>query len=534
VLIGLIHLHKRLKLKRNFEVVTVVAFLVTCAFITNALADKSEVNIPITAEQAFDSGNVIAAASGSPADIRTAFASAHLGDTIEIPAGTFTFDEMVDVTAGVYIKGAGRDETILQRSIDLGLPFFRVNGSNGEPLWMSGMTMIGDQEEGSASMDGGISLDNGCKDLRITQIEFRSFGQYGISVNDRNSVTGRSRGVVDNCRFIEIYRPAIANFGYGVVVNGDGALSWEAPLALGDQNAVFVEDCYFTANRHSVASTYGSRYVFRHNLVVDNGGEGAWVQAVDAHGPGYGSDRGSRSYEVYDNTINNINTTCWVAMYIRGGDGVIFNNQIFGGISTAPIMLTNDSGAGPWPALDQIRELHLWDNFYENEPTIATNWSTYAADGDGRIVQEGRDYFNYERPGYTPYAYPHPLRGSGSTPTNTAPVLASIGARSVDEAQTLSFTVSATDAEDDTLTYSYTATPSITGTTFNTATGAFSWTPQDGDAGTYSIEFSVTDGEFTDTETVIITVSQSNTDTPPTTSGSGGGGSGCFIHTSTR
>jgi len=41
-------------LKRNFAVVTVVAFLVTCAFITNALADNSEVNIPITAEQAFD------------------------------------------------------------------------------------------------------------------------------------------------------------------------------------------------------------------------------------------------------------------------------------------------------------------------------------------------------------------------------------------------------------------------------------------------------------------------------------------------
>jgi hypothetical protein len=92
-------------------------------------------------------------------------------------------------------------------------------------------------------------------------------------------------------------------------------------------------------------------------------------------------------------------------MYIRGGDGVIFNNNISGGISTAPIMLTNESGS-EYPALDQIRELYVWENYYEDSLTVPTNWSP----GDPRVVQEGRDYFNYERPDYTPYPYPHPLR----------------------------------------------------------------------------------------------------------------------------
>jgi hypothetical protein len=174
---------------------------------------------------------------------------------------------------------------------------------------------------------------------------------------------------------------------------------------LGDQNAVFVEDCYFIGNRHAIASNYGSHYVFRHNLVEDND---AGVQAIDAHGPGYGSSRGSRSYEIYGNTVDNENTSCWTAIYIRGGDGVIYNNTMFHGITTAPIMLYNDSGGPPYPALDQIRELYVWENYYDGSLTVPANWSPGAPD---RVVQEGRDYFNYPRPDYTPYTYPHPLRG---------------------------------------------------------------------------------------------------------------------------
>jgi hypothetical protein len=350
-------------------------------------------------ETYWSDGAIIDAASGSPSDIIEALEQANPGDNIRIPAGTFDFDESIYLDAGVNIVGAGRDETILQTNGELVNALFIVDGSNGLPVGFAHMKLIGDQQDDSDLMDDGIELRNGCQDFRITEVEFESFGQQAIGVN------GNARGVIDNCRFINIYRPAIANFGYGVCVMGDGDDGWERPFILGDENAVFVEDSYFIGNRHAVASNNGSRYVFRYNLVEDNGGEGAWVQAIDAHGPGYGSSRGSRSYEVYNNTVDNANTTCWVAMYIRGGDGVIFNNNISGGISTAPIMLTNESGS-EYPALDQIRELYVWENYYEDSLTVPTNWSP----GDPRVVQEGRDYFNYERPDYTPYPYPHPLR----------------------------------------------------------------------------------------------------------------------------
>ena len=82
---------------------------------------------------------------------------------------------------------------------------------------------------------------------------------------------------------------------------------------------------------------------------------------------------------------------------------------------------------------------------------------------------------------------PNPLFGQ-----NQAPVLTPIGNKSVDEGQTLSFTVSATDPDGDALTYSASNLPS--GSTFDPATHTFSWTPTYGQAGNYTnVEFTVTD-----------------------------------------
>jgi hypothetical protein len=69
---------------------------------------------------------------------------------------------------------------------------------------------------------------------------------------------------------------------------------------------------------------------------------------------------------------------------------------------------------------------------------------------------------------------------------DTAPVLAQIGAKSVDEGSALTFTTSASDADGDSLTYSATNLPA--GASFNTETGAFSWTPADGQALSYTIK----------------------------------------------
>src|SRR5206468_12982120 len=75
-----------------------------------------------------------------------------------------------------------------------------------------------------------------------------------------------------------------------------------------------------------------------------------------------------------------------------------------------------------------------------------------------------------------------------------APVLAAIGNKTVLENALLSFTVSATDPDADTLTYTATGLP--TGVSFDPATRTFSWTPSYTQSGTYpSVTFTVTDSE---------------------------------------
>ena len=91
------------------------------------------------------------------------------------------------------------------------------------------------------------------------------------------------------------------------------------------------------------------------------------------------------------------------------------------------------------------------------------------------------------------------------TATNRAPVFEPIGNKAVDEAQNLSFTVSATDPDGDTLTYSATNLPA--GASFDPATRSFSWTPSYSQQGDYAVSFHATDpGSATGSETITITV----------------------------
>ena len=109
--------------------------------------------------------------------------------------------------------------------------------------------------------------------------------------------------------------------------------------------------------------------------------------------------------------------------------------------------------------------------------------------------------------------------GSCITPTSTptpspdrAPVLAAIGAKSVNEGQALVFAVSASDPDGDTLAYAATSLPP--GASFSAGSRSFSWTPDYHRAGTYQVSFSVSDGQLADSELVTITVN--NVNLPPT------------------
>ena len=97
---------------------------------------------------------------------------------------------------------------------------------------------------------------------------------------------------------------------------------------------------------------------------------------------------------------------------------------------------------------------------------------------------------------------------------NHPPVLATIGNKTVGAAQNLSFTISATDADGDSLTYGATGLP--TGATFDPGARTFSWTPTTAQVGTFNnIVFSVRDGKKGDSKTISITVTNAPTSPSP-------------------
>jgi len=74
----------------------------------------------------------------------------------------------------------------------------------------------------------------------------------------------------------------------------------------------------------------------------------------------------------------------------------------------------------------------------------------------------------------------------------------------------LTFTVAATDPDNDSLIYSASNLPE--GASFDPGTRTFSWTPRYDQAGVYTVHFEVSDGELTDAEDITITVVQLNED----------------------
>jgi len=104
--------------------------------------------------------------------------------------------------------------------------------------------------------------------------------------------------------------------------------------------------------------------------------------------------------------------------------------------------------------------------------------------------------------------------GTVTLPGNNPPVLNSVGPKSISENGLLEFTVSASDPDGNTLSYSAEGLPP--GATLSSSTGLFRWTPGSSAAGSYQVTFAATDNGtpvLTDTEAVTITVSDVSTGT---------------------
>jgi|GEM_PF-1086384 len=353
-------------------------------------------------------GELITAASGSRDDIQSAVDQAVAGDIVQIPAGTFDFDGTVLVREGIHIQGAGRENTILIKT-DTERTMFNFKIYNQTAPAFSAIKLKDPKGPYSSyniyNTTVGIDLAYGCWDLKVFDCEFEGFGLAGVITREywggSPSVTWwRTRGVIYNNRFIDCRMPGL---GYGVCMMGGRDKAWDIAFDLGSDYAVFIEDNYFSGARHAVAACDGARYVCRYNVIENH----QMSAPIDAHGNPCNEEgiRATRKWEIYKNIINGNGESRGID--IRGGNGVIFENEIFN-VTTA-IYLCNEKcpGCGGYPCPDQVRDSYVWGNTLNGVPAEAL--STTCGDPDPLIV-EGRDFFNYEKLGYVPYTYPHPLR----------------------------------------------------------------------------------------------------------------------------
>jgi hypothetical protein len=352
------------------------------------------------------------------ADVQAAVKKATTGMTVQVPAGSCSWGtQQLNVPAGVYLKGAGQDATVISRVGAVSRETYLVayDCSNGKVADFSNMTLVGNAN--GTIQDTGLGLLKGCAGFKVTGSTFKNFVHAAVYVGDAPN----QRGVISQNRFTDNYSGALKDLGYGVLVSGGGA--WNA-LSLGSVNAVYVEDNSFSGNRQSISSTNGASYVFRHNTVTATAATKDFFM-TDVQGLSTAA-HGTRSYEIYSNTYQTSGVTglARTAIGVGGGDGVIFNNIVPATISRGVEMDTSGFTCGKYPGADQIRSLYIWGNTIGN--------TTYAAGGIANncpaSVAQNRDYFLSAKPGYAPYAYPHPARaiaspGPGTTPTTpTAPV----------------------------------------------------------------------------------------------------------------
>jgi hypothetical protein len=372
------------------------------------------------------SAAVIRAKSGHRADLQAAINRAHTGDTVLVPAGRYSFEGSVRAPDGIYIEGAGRDRTYLIKGDDTSNFMIMVDSKTGLPFKFSDITLQGrlDALQGSnrttavtTITDGGLYIRGAATDFQIFNSRFTKFLRAGIEFQgDAGSKWGRQRGVIYHNEFIDNW---YVYLGYGVAIDGS-ASTWTKPVALGTANAVFVEDNFFDRNRHCVTATNGANYVARYNTVKDNYQDS---QSFDAHGLSAAWPRGTRSVEIYGNTVTN-SVRRWAGAGIRGGSGVIWGNT-WNGVLHGVVLYLEDprlprsprkQRAPPqpltaYPAPDQIGNpdgLYIWDNVSSGDTVYLT--PTSDPHGIDYWLALGRDYFTTTKPGYRPYTYPHPLR----------------------------------------------------------------------------------------------------------------------------
>lgn len=410
-------------------------------------------------------GDVIVAESPSQTHVAAAISAASVGDTVSVPAGTGTWNSL-SINKAVCLEGAGIDETV----ITLGTSNTMTKQSTG-PIYVRGFTF---SRSGGGNSSHGWTIGGNWLNTHPIIIEEVEHIVSNSGLYDVQTIGGViwAKNTFSALQDDSVIRPKdvqngdqswIKNSTFGMD-DTDGRLNLyiEDNYFYGGANqAVDADDGarivyrynradYSSFNTHGLAtSATGIRHFEVYGNQFRNNSAGGWTGGAGT------SDISNQNWAIwirggtgviFENAIDNIANSHWgtgkdeARFYVRAAhdnSGSAYGTQ-------SPPVAKYSAGCGFYPRERQIGQswdesltnsvginggngdyitdpIYVWGNtgagttngFFVDFTTSTSSWSgcntgTYGTPAS--FVQEGRDYVKGEKPNYTPYTYPHPLR----------------------------------------------------------------------------------------------------------------------------
>jgi hypothetical protein len=359
--------------------------------------------------------------------VQAAIDGASAGDIVAVPAGICSWSGLT-LSKAIHLKGAGIGQTNIA-----------LTGSNSITktsgiIRISGFSFT---KNGGGNGSKGFAIGGSWKNAQPVIIEKNDFvisgtGLFVLRVAGGVIIAGNSfKGGWDDS-FIQPKD------------DGDSENSWGSPDSMGNKDTAgklnhYIEDnTFYGGTNQGIDADDATRVVYRYNQLT--------YSSFNTHGMDT-SPEGVRHFEVYKNTFRHLGGTDQIAnqswaIWIRGGTGVIANNQIdnlsgsyWGDKAELRLSIRGAEDVRPqgscgnvrYPVPRQLGQSHNGTSYttdpiyvWGNTGTLAIgagwNWNNPCGFTFTQFFQWGRDAVNTgaAKPGYTPYAYPHPLRNSSN------------------------------------------------------------------------------------------------------------------------
>lgn len=275
------------------------------------------------------------------ATVQAAVNAATAGDTLICPTDTETWASKVTISKSLTILGGGGSGCTLDSGgIPTACQSDITQGFSGDSLFFFnllrtdtvsiGYFTLRLQHTGSSNgmIDFNVNAAQGypLPGARAHHILMEGDPTDGSSTcGGRFIVFGGIYGLVDHVRMNSLTSRGCSNISAFTDNTISPANSYHIPQTLGDENAVYMEDCDFNyldpAFGNGATDNYqGMRWVLRHSTIRNS--------TIDSHGWDSGP-RGTRTFEVYDNVFWAASGMSGIDLFgPRSGTGVDWGNTV--------------------------------------------------------------------------------------------------------------------------------------------------------------------------------------------------------------